>query len=309
VSGHKIYKQVDLFGNEVVCEVPPPPQPKTKTLFNDYEGFVDKFEIKKTTDDCYTPPDIYKLILKYVASIYDLEDKKIIRPFCPNGDYINVDYGDDSVVVDNPPFSILSKIIEFYNSKNIKFFLFAPHLTLFTSLQRCSCVVAACDIVYDNGAKVKTSFVTNMFDEIKVVTSSALYFSVKDLQGERAKATAKPVYTYPENVWTVSSLSFFVQRGFDLEINERDFEFTRGLDSQKPFKKAIFGSGILLSEAKAREAKAREAKAREAKAREAKAREAKAREAKAREALNGLVWELSEREKKIIESLGEQENN
>lgn len=22
--------------------------------FNDYEGFVDKFKIKKTTDDCYT---------------------------------------------------------------------------------------------------------------------------------------------------------------------------------------------------------------------------------------------------------------
>lgn len=23
--------------------------------FNDYEGFVDKFKPKKTTDDCYTP--------------------------------------------------------------------------------------------------------------------------------------------------------------------------------------------------------------------------------------------------------------
>lgn len=24
--------------------------------FRDYEGFVEKFEPKKTTDDCYTPP-------------------------------------------------------------------------------------------------------------------------------------------------------------------------------------------------------------------------------------------------------------
>ena len=33
---------------------------KTKTsraeILNDYEGFVDKFRPKRTTDDCYTPP-------------------------------------------------------------------------------------------------------------------------------------------------------------------------------------------------------------------------------------------------------------
>ena len=26
---------------------------------NDYEGFVEKFKPKKTTDDCYTPPLVY----------------------------------------------------------------------------------------------------------------------------------------------------------------------------------------------------------------------------------------------------------
>lgn len=25
----------------------------------EYEAFVDKFKPKKTTDDCYTPPDVY----------------------------------------------------------------------------------------------------------------------------------------------------------------------------------------------------------------------------------------------------------
>lgn len=29
---------------------------KSKELFEDYEGFVEKFKTKKTTDDCYTPP-------------------------------------------------------------------------------------------------------------------------------------------------------------------------------------------------------------------------------------------------------------
>lgn len=27
-----------------------------------YEKFVEKFKPKKTTDDCYTPPEVYKLI-------------------------------------------------------------------------------------------------------------------------------------------------------------------------------------------------------------------------------------------------------
>ena len=28
-----------------------------------YQAFVDKFKPKKTTDDCYTPENIYKVVL------------------------------------------------------------------------------------------------------------------------------------------------------------------------------------------------------------------------------------------------------
>ena len=31
-------------------------------LFNDYDGFVEKFKPKKTTDDCYTPPLVYEAV-------------------------------------------------------------------------------------------------------------------------------------------------------------------------------------------------------------------------------------------------------
>ena len=31
----------------------------------DYEAFVGKFEPKKTTDDCYTPPEVYDAVLGY----------------------------------------------------------------------------------------------------------------------------------------------------------------------------------------------------------------------------------------------------
>lgn len=35
------------------------------------------------------------------------------------------------MVIDNPPFSIISKIVRFYHKNEIPFFLFAPALTLF----------------------------------------------------------------------------------------------------------------------------------------------------------------------------------
>lgn len=58
----------------------------------------------------------------------------------------------------------------------------------------------------------------------------------------------------------------------------------RDLDSQRKFKKSIFGCGYLISGKKAAELKAAELKAAEPKAAE-------------------NVWELSEREKEIIKTL------
>ena len=83
---------------------------KNKEKFNDYDGFVEKFKPKKTTDDCYTPPAVYDAVLQYVRETYHIaDDVPIVCPFCPGGDYENYDYPDGCVVVDNPPFSIFAK--------------------------------------------------------------------------------------------------------------------------------------------------------------------------------------------------------
>ena len=88
-----------------------------------YEEFVDKFKPKKTTDDCYTPPEVYDAVLAWVRNEYHIGDAaEIVRPFYPGGDYEHAEYPDDCVVVDNPPFSILAKIIRFYQSHGIRFF-------------------------------------------------------------------------------------------------------------------------------------------------------------------------------------------
>ena len=48
-----------------------------------YEEFVEKFKPKKTTDDCYTPPEVYEVIKDWVCRRYGTDPEKIIRPFWP----------------------------------------------------------------------------------------------------------------------------------------------------------------------------------------------------------------------------------
>ncbi len=133
-----------------------------KKTFFDYEGFVEKFKPKKTTDDCYTPPEVYEVIKDWVCNRYGINPEIIVRPFYPGGDFENFNYPEGCLVLDNPPFSILAKIKRFYLEKGIKFFLFAPSLTLFSSpdlVKRICHIGVGADIVYENGAVVKTSFV------------------------------------------------------------------------------------------------------------------------------------------------------
>lgn len=103
-----------------------------------YEEFVEKFKPKKTTDDCYTPPEVYKVIKDWVCRRYGIDPEKIIRPFWPGADYQAMEYQGGCVVVDNPPFSILSKICEYYLDRGIPFFLFAPSLTCLSGKRPCS---------------------------------------------------------------------------------------------------------------------------------------------------------------------------
>lgn len=129
-----------------------------------YEDFVGKFEPKKTTDDCYTPPTIYGVIRDWACREYGIDPDRIVRPFYPGGDYEAFDYPPGAVVLDNPPFSILSQICEFYIVRKIPFFLFAPSLTAFAGKRVCmqmNHIICDCSIVYENGAVVRTSFVTS----------------------------------------------------------------------------------------------------------------------------------------------------
>lgn len=251
---------------------------------DDYGAFVDKFKHKKTTDDCYTPPAVYETIKAWACREFGIDPSKVVRPFYPGGDYESFDYSDGKVVVDNPPFSILSKICTFYRDRYIPFFLFAPNLTIFSSTSRngAHMLVTDCAIEYANGAIVNTSFVTSFGDDL-IRTAPDLTKLVNDAVERVRRESRKhlPKYAYPPELLTVTRLNKVGKAGVDFRVKASDVAFIRALDSQRAARKTIFGGGYLLSEAKAAELKAAELKAAE----------------------DVTIWPLSENEKRIIENL------
>lgn len=246
-----------------------------------YESFVEKFKPKKTTDDCYTPPLVYDAVKSWVVSHYNLQGCEIVRPFYPGGDYQNYSYSENCIVIDNPPFSILAKIKAFYLEKNIKFFLFAPHLQLFSSnYMGIQYIVTDTDIIYENGARVNTSFVTNLGGDF-IRTEPELKGLIEQANKKRNETKKVPKYKYPDNVISPALLGTACCVKWSIPTSEQCY-FTRSLDSQKPHKKAIFGGGFIIPDKYAKPL--------------TEAR--KLQEEK-------IQWELSEREKNIIKSLNE----
>ena len=66
---------------------------QNKETFEDYEGFVEKFKPKLTTDDCYTPTIVYEAVADWTAKEYGLDKFNFVRPFYPGGDYAEHDEG------------------------------------------------------------------------------------------------------------------------------------------------------------------------------------------------------------------------
>lgn len=272
----------------------------------DYQAFVDKFKPKKTTDDCYTPPIVYDAIADYVAEYYGLDRSKFVRPFYPGGDYERFEYPDDCVVVDNPPFSIISKIVRDYREGGVRFFLFAPHKSLIGICGKegnISKIFADAKITYENGANVATNFVTNLEPVPCVRSDPKLCTIVKkaDARARANRAESLPVFNYPDEVLTFSQMNTLAVFGVEFSIPLSETCFIRALDSQKAEKKAIYGSGLLLKR-KMAEAKRNAMKIAMKNAPKKKAAiEKELVEKKANEKANGVFWKLSDRERAFVE--------
>lgn len=257
-----------------------------------YTEFVEKFKPKLTTDDCYTPAIVYDAVADWVATEYKLNRSQFVRPFYPGGDYEAFDYSGGVVVVDNPPFSILMQIVKYYTAHSIPFFLFAPSLTLFRYVDFCTVLACYANITYENGAQVNTSFITNLEPhEIRARSAPSLNHVVAVANKANLAETTRTQqkYVYPKSVITAAQLNKYSLRGIDFSIPREESVRISGLDSQKQYKKAIYGCGLLLSEKLTAD------------------REKADRERADRE--KATVWELSERELDIVKRLGKQKED
>ena len=224
-----------------------------------YDAFVEKFEPKRTTDDCYTPDNVYEVVADFAAKTYDLDRKHFRRVFWPGGDYQAEKYTPADIVVDNPPFSILAQIVQWYNDRAVKFFLFAPTLTLFSSSSSSCQIPCGVGITYANGASVNTSFLTNL-EDAQVHTYPELYKALEKANAYNEKLTKKtlPKYVYPDEIITAAMVARWCKYGIEYVLSREDCERIGTLDAQRKAGKSIFGNGYILSERAAAERAAAE---------------------------------------------------
>ena len=252
-------QQLTLFGDELI-ERPQVKRParggsQNPIIFNDYESYVAKFaDQAKTTDDTYTPRDVYEAVLTYVRSVYDMTDKVVLRPFYPGGDYENAEYPENGVVIDNPPFSIFVSIVEFYTVRNVPFFIFGPGMTITSCCRYCTAVIIAEQITFENGVKIKCNFASNLFGNMMIKTAPQLDELLRACPSQvQPKKLAR--MEYPDEVLSVGHMHTICKGGIEFNVTRDECEIIRRLDllESNAHKGGLFGYHFLLNSEKTAE--------------------------------------------------------
>ena len=251
-----------------------------------YDAFVDKFAPRHTSDDTHTPPNVYEAVLSWCERRYGIDRAKAVRPFFPGGDYANADYPDGCVVVDNPPFSVLSQIVRHYLGRKIRFFLFAPSLTMLAHARHPGCAAVFCgqSLTFDNGANVAVGFLTSLEGaDTLAVSAPDLGDALEAVEKENRKAGRRHVtpLSLPDALLTGGCMNYLAVHQVPHTVRRRDAAFVRKCEN---YPGGIFGGGFLLSASAAAERAAAE------------------RAAAERAAATRV--ELSDREREIVNSLG-----
>lgn len=206
----------------------------------EYLEWLKKFENKKTTDDCFTPVEVYDALIGWLKKEGKIrEGQKVVRPFYPGGDYTAEEYPAGCVVVDNPPFSIMKDIVAFYDKKRIPFFLFFDSRTLFgkayVNNERICLLPICASVKYENGAVVNTSFMSSLFPGLRIYAPGELRKIIEDSQ---VKPDEKVQLDFDPHVRRFSSFGTAVRYGETIKIKN-----IRPFDNEH-----LYGGGILIGD-------------------------------------------------------------
>lgn len=204
------------------------------------EEWEQKLKKKTATDDCMTPPAVYSAVVAWAVNRYGYQGRPIVRPFWPGKDYKTMAYPEGCVVIDNPPFSIMSELLRFYTARGIDYFLFANGMTVLG----CPCkshVIVGTQIIYDNALVLNTAFVSSQGPLIEVSPELA---DAIDTAQQKAKTTPKKPYKFDPHIISIGKLLQIARRG-EAYTCERG-HFVRKLDAGPPG--GIYGAGFIVGD-------------------------------------------------------------
>ncbi len=147
--------------------------------YRDTETFLKLKVPKVPSDECYTKKEDMEEIHNYFIKNFNIKKKQIVCPFFPGGDYKSVDYK-GKVVIDNPPFSIISNILDFYYINNVKFVLFGNVLTILNRIskyyknynKKLGMFFLSRNLIFENGLKLCICLFSNINDDIRYIELS-----------------------------------------------------------------------------------------------------------------------------------------
>lgn len=174
----------------------------------------------------------------------------ILRPFYPGGDYERAEYPENGIVIDNPPFSIFTKICKFYTARHIPFFLFGPGMTIATVSTYATAVIISCRVTFENGANVRVNFASSLFPDVAMMTAPRLNDLIRACPSQNQKKEL-PIYDTPDELLSVSDLQTICNGGIDFAVRRSECVRVRSLDLH-PKRGGLFGDHFLIAKAKAK---------------------------------------------------------
>lgn len=207
----------------------------------EYYEWLQKFDRKHTTDECFTPPEVYDAVVRYVVDFFKLQEYTIDRPFYPGGDYQAAirTYKDHTVVIDNPPFSQLADIIKTYKDNDIPYFLFCQAKTALGLIkQGASIWFSPQRIKFENGARVGVAYATNLEDKQCIRTVPDLRVQPPDTPQAKNK--------YPDNLYIFSHFESMTRRGIAVQIPCDASMLRTHFDDPGRGKVQVYGKAIQL---------------------------------------------------------------
>lgn len=201
-------------------------------------------------DECYTSPEVYDTVLNYAIERYHLQGKHIVRPFVPSGNYQQYVYDKNDVVIDNPPFSMTTKITKWYINHDIPFFLFINGqyaVSLSRGLHGKATVIATnanCSFYHKpNNKLIKMGFVTNLEPKDIVIRGDV---ALTNKLNSLVKKKALNKYQYPKNIIRNSDVLTAINRGVELKLTTNNCLFEDRLDYHKEHKLSGVVGGCYL---------------------------------------------------------------